>query len=76
MYNEVKMMLQQPDFMVNGGTFGFHCIHRYAHTGKDTDELMPFALKGMDATVYTVFEALGANVSVRPLIDDQPVGQH
>jgi hypothetical protein len=51
-----------------GGTIGFYCSHSYAHTLKNTESLMPYALKGVDATLFSVFHALGMNVLVRPIL--------
>jgi len=51
-----------------GGTMGFYCSHTYAHTLKNTESLMPYALKGVDATLFSVFHVLGMNVIVRPIL--------
>ena len=32
---------------------------------------MPYALKGIDATLFTVFQALGGSVTVRPVLGDE-----
>ena len=34
------------------------------------EELMPFALKGIDLAVFSVFRSLGLKVIVRPMLDD------
>ena len=47
---------------------GFYCSHTYAHTLKNTESLMPYALKGVDATLFSVFHVLGMNVIVRPIL--------
>jgi hypothetical protein len=52
-----------------GGTLGFYCAHKYAHTRKGMKNLMPFALKGIDVAVFSVFRSLGLKVSVRPILD-------
>jgi hypothetical protein len=52
-----------------GGTLGFYCAHKYAHTRQGMKNLMPFALKGIDVAVFSVFRSLGLNVSVRPILD-------
>ena len=54
-----------------GGTMGFYCSHAYAHTHRNTESLMPFALKGIDATLFSVFHALGMNVTVRPILGEE-----
>jgi hypothetical protein len=50
------------------GTMGFYCSHTYAHNRAKTESLMPYALKGVDATLFPVFHALGMNVTVRPIL--------
>lgn len=45
--------------MEAGGTLGFFCAHQYVHTRKKTEKFVPYALKGIDATIFTVFQALG-----------------
>jgi len=52
-----------------GGTLGFFCAHKYAHTREGMKNLMPFALKGIDVAVFSVFRSLGVEVSVRPILD-------
>ena len=32
---------------------------------------MPYALKGIDATLFMVFQALGVSVTVRPVLGDE-----
>ena len=54
-----------------GGTLGFYCAHQYAHTRSNTEELMPYALKGIDATIFMVFQALGVNITVRPILGNE-----
>jgi hypothetical protein len=49
---------------------GFFCSRTYAHTHKNTEALMPYALKGIDATLFSVFHALGMNVAVRPILGE------
>ena len=52
----------------SGGTLGFHCAHKYAHTREGMDKLMPFALKGIDMVLLIVFRSLGLKTYVRPLL--------
>jgi hypothetical protein len=54
---------------VTGGTLGFYCAHKYAHTRTGMQNLMPFALKGIDVVLFSVFRSLGFNVTVRPILD-------
>ena len=49
---------------------GFYCAHQYAHARNDsTGRLMPYALKGIDVALFSVFKSLGLKVSVRPVLD-------
>jgi hypothetical protein len=52
-----------------GGILGFYCAHKYAHTRKGMNKLMPFALKGIDVAVFSVFRSLGLKVGVRPILN-------
>ncbi|KAH8595823.1 hypothetical protein B0O99DRAFT_671823 [Bisporella sp. PMI_857] len=71
LFESVKGLLQQPSFLPDGGILGFHCTHRYAHTSQSTNELMPYALKGVDAILYMVFRTLGVTVRVRPMLRNE-----
>ncbi|KAH7360852.1 hypothetical protein BKA65DRAFT_547562 [Rhexocercosporidium sp. MPI-PUGE-AT-0058] len=70
LFEGAKKMLEIPGFMSKGGTLGFYCAHQYAHTRKATDQLMPYALKGIDAVLFAVFSNLGVKVHVRPVLDN------
>ena len=59
-----------------GGTIGFYCAHQYAHTRKITENLMPYALKGIDATIFSVFQALGMKVTVRPILGEEAFDEY
>ncbi|EJP63178.1 oxidoreductase, 2OG-Fe(II) oxygenase family protein [Beauveria bassiana ARSEF 2860] len=50
-----------------GGTLGFWCSHAYAYN--DTREApLPETLKGIDASVWESFRALGIEVKIAPII--------
>ncbi|TVY33603.1 hypothetical protein LSUB1_G007087 [Lachnellula subtilissima] len=66
-----KELLKDDNFMRTGGTMGFYCAHMYAHNHKATEKLMPFALKGIDVAIFSVFLKLGLKVSVRPVLQDK-----
>ncbi|PVH74564.1 hypothetical protein DL98DRAFT_351955, partial [Cadophora sp. DSE1049] len=70
LFEGAKKMLEMPSFMTIGGTLGFYCAHQYAHTRKVTNQLMPHALKGIDAVLFAVFSSLGVKVYVRPVLDN------
>jgi len=74
LYEHAHSMLSQPNFMVDGGTLAFYCTHRYAHTAGPTKYKMPYALKGVDAVLYTVFEKLGMTMKVRPILKQGSYG--
>lgn len=55
--------------MPQGGVLGFHCAHAYAHTNDRSIRHLPFALKGVDVIVYTVFRSLGLDLKIKPVLD-------
>jgi hypothetical protein len=56
--------------VLQGGTLGFHCTHAYAHTTSHNVVRLPFALKGVDVVIYTVFRSLGLQVRIRPVLEE------
>ena len=54
-----------------GGVLGFYCGHEYAHTDISAKDRLPFALRGVDVAIYTVFRALGLSIDVRPILVDE-----
>lgn len=73
LFGGAKQMLENPAFMSEGGTIGFYCAHQYAHTLENTQELMPYALTGIDATIYMIFQSLVASVLVRPIFKSDEI---
>lgn len=61
---------------LQGGTIGFYCTHMYAHNNKATEKLMPFALKGIDVVIFSVFLKLGLKVRVLPVLQDDSVEEY
>lgn len=51
-----------------GGRLGFYCHHLYAHNNDQSEGLMPYALKGIDVAIFSVFQKLGLDVSVLPVL--------
>ncbi|CAG8976801.1 hypothetical protein HYALB_00012507 [Hymenoscyphus albidus] len=72
LFKVAQAMLQNPNFLPNGGTLGFHCVHVYPHANEDTDDLMPYTLKGMDCIVFSVFRELGLRPVARPVMENFP----
>ncbi|KAF7902857.1 hypothetical protein EAF00_002759 [Botryotinia globosa] len=68
LYEVARNVLVQPDFMKRGGVIGFYCEHLYAHTQEDTDDIMPYALKGIDMTIFNTFQSLGLAVNACPVL--------
>ena len=58
-----------PHFMRDGGVLGFACQHAYVLT--DLNCLETASLKGVDCNVYMAAEAIGLDVSVRPLVKQE-----
>jgi hypothetical protein len=48
---------------------GFYCRHKYAHSTSDASDRLPFAFKGVDLIVYSIFWALGLHVKAHPILD-------
>ncbi|TGO65439.1 hypothetical protein BCON_0002g00210 [Botryotinia convoluta] len=51
-----------------GGVIGFYCDHLYAHTQEDTDDIISYALKGIDMTIFNTFQSLGLVVKACPVL--------
>ncbi|KAJ4356849.1 uncharacterized protein N0V89_004886 [Didymosphaeria variabile] len=51
------------------GNLGIFCQHAYAHSTEEGAKALPGILKGADMAVYSVFQALGLDISVRPIYD-------
>ncbi|KAL8636521.1 MAG: hypothetical protein Q9226_009245 [Calogaya cf. arnoldii] len=71
LYDPVKEALASPEFFPKGGTLGFHCVHAYAHTNDRVVETLPYALKGVDAVVFSIFKGLNLSVSMRAVIEKE-----
>lgn len=37
---------------------------------------LPFALKGVDVVIYTVFRSLGLEIEIRPILEDPPRNEY
>ena len=70
--DKVKRLLRNPAFMTKGGMLGFYCQHAYAHTNRDLSSRLPYALKGVDAHIYSIFYHMGLEVKIRPVMEELP----
>ena len=70
--DKVKKFLRDPAFMTSGGTLGFYCQHAYAHTNRDLSRRLPYALKGVDAHIYSICHHIGLETKVRPVMEGIP----
>ncbi|GLA46308.1 hypothetical protein AnigIFM63604_009780 [Aspergillus niger] len=69
LYGVVESLLNTPGFMKDGGVFGVFCSHAYPHSSDIAELQLPRALKGADLVVYAIFEALGIEVSILPVLE-------
>lgn len=53
---------------MTGGFLGIYCQHAYAHSTDEGIVALPEALKGTDMAIYTVFLALGLDISIRGVL--------
>ena len=67
---KVKKLLRDPAFMTKGGMLGFYCEHAYAHTNRDLCRHLPYALKGVDAHIYSIFHHIGLETKIRPVMEE------
>ncbi|PIG83852.1 hypothetical protein AARAC_001818 [Aspergillus arachidicola] len=68
-YGQLDALFRNPQFLPNGGVLGIYCAHAYAHTSKIANTNLPLTLKGSDLVLYSVLHALGATVSIRPVLE-------
>ncbi|OAP60608.1 hypothetical protein AYL99_05610 [Fonsecaea erecta] len=68
LYHTLKRLLENPGFCKNGVTLGYHCVHAYAHTSRDTTAALPATLKGVDKVIYACFRATKLPVRLRHVI--------
>jgi hypothetical protein len=54
----------EANFRILGGKLSLYCSHKYEHTSRGFVARVPFALEGVDATVFSVFRDLGLKVTV------------
>lgn len=60
-------MLQDENFLKDGGIMGFYCTHDYAHATESAIKYLPWCLKGLDMIVYETFKSLGCEILLRPV---------
>ncbi|KAI9645715.1 hypothetical protein NHQ30_005147 [Ciborinia camelliae] len=77
LFEGIREMLNTGAFMPEGGLMGYYCTHNYEHTTSgrggieaNVEEVMPYALKGVDAMIFQTFSGLGMMATVRPVIEN------
>ncbi|KAF2635634.1 hypothetical protein P280DRAFT_436898 [Massarina eburnea CBS 473.64] len=68
LYHKINAALGESTFMTKGGYLGVGCQHAYAHSTPKGISSLPGVLKGSDMAVYSVFKALGLDVTIRPVL--------
>ncbi|KAF2795417.1 hypothetical protein K505DRAFT_382401 [Melanomma pulvis-pyrius CBS 109.77] len=68
LYKKIYEALADAEFMADGGYLGICCQHAYAHSTPEGVKSLPAILKGSDMAVYSIFLALGLDISVRPIL--------
>ncbi|KUJ13011.1 uncharacterized protein LY89DRAFT_592152, partial [Mollisia scopiformis] len=80
LHGKLTELLEQPGFLYEGGTIGYACTHLYSHTTRYTELHMPYSLRGLDTTIFTVFSSLARTfdirATVRPLLSTEPWDEH
>ncbi|KAI1768212.1 hypothetical protein GGR53DRAFT_479401 [Hypoxylon sp. FL1150] len=66
LYKHMRDLSANESFMRSGGTLGFYTHHVYPHSSNAS--FLPDALKGLDMAVWNVFQALGYEVYLRPVV--------
>ncbi|PYH92399.1 hypothetical protein BO71DRAFT_457421, partial [Aspergillus ellipticus CBS 707.79] len=72
-HEKIRQHLADPEFMTECGVIGFYCSHAYPQT---TNELPPPVLKGIDHRIYAIFESLGMNIGIHPILECVPEDLH
>ncbi|KAL4906976.1 hypothetical protein BDW74DRAFT_130997 [Aspergillus multicolor] len=68
-YPWIRNLLDQEDFMKDGGVLGIFCSHAYPHSSNLAELRLPRALKGADLVLYSVFKSLNIDVEVLPILE-------
>ncbi|RDW86095.1 2OG-Fe(II) oxygenase [Aspergillus mulundensis] len=68
-YSWIRNLLEQEEFMKDGGVLGIFCSHAYPHSSNLADLQLPRALKGADLVLYSVFRSLNIDVEVLPILE-------
>ena len=55
--------------LLPGGILGFHCVHAYAHANDRATATMPFALKGVDAMIFSMMYSFDLPVSLHAVME-------
>ena len=57
----------------SGGFLGFHCVHAYPHANDKITKTMPFALKGVDAMIFSMFHSLHLKVGMHGVLEGKSI---
>ncbi|KAL4937863.1 hypothetical protein BDV06DRAFT_215581 [Aspergillus oleicola] len=69
-YEWVRELFMQEEFMKDGGVLGIFCSHAYPHTSKHASTQLPRSLKGSDLVLYSIFNALGISTTILPILEN------
>ena len=60
-------MLQNPEWLPDGGLLGYHCTSKYANIGQDGKYVVETCLKGNDLAFWSAAKILGLQPEVLPV---------
>ena len=60
-------MLQNPEWLPEGGLLGYHCTSKYANIGQDGKYVVETCLKGNDMAFWSAAKILGLQPEVHPV---------
>ncbi|KAM0549411.1 hypothetical protein ACHAPJ_009397 [Fusarium lateritium] len=70
-YNALEELLQNEEFLKEGGLVGFTCTHAYPHTAKSSLNNLQHMLKGLDMVVYQALKRILGTARVTTVLDDK-----
>ncbi|KAF5011843.1 hypothetical protein FDECE_2075 [Fusarium decemcellulare] len=73
LYRQLEGLLNDKDFLPDGGYVGFYTTHAYPHTS--SHGCLADTLKGLDMAMWQAFQHLGCGVCLRPVLAAAPFYQ-